>query len=150
MTPTALSLAPPSKILASAKAPAAPSGVAEDFKSSLVSVEQQLRQLSDDLIAGDAVAFAAHCAPLPELIAAFSNRYQALPKMLADHPTLQRRLRELSTNLSMQRENMARRANGVARALQVLLPANEKPTYGKMAGSFGQERGSASFTSVRA
>ena len=127
------------------------------FIDSLKSLERQLAAMDEGLIAGDAPAFESSAAALGQQLAAFSLACQALPEALLTSRTLKARLRTLGAVISLQRENMARRAVTVDRELQAILPAQRVPTYGPASGGqrgpgvYGQgSRAPGSFTSLRA
>lgn len=141
----------------SQSAPRTPVSFPPAFIDSLKSVERQLAAMDDGLIRGDAPAFEASTAALGQQLTDFSLACQALPETLLKSRALKARLRALGVAISIQRENMARRAVTVDRELQAILPAQRVPTYGLAAGGprgpgvYGQgSRAPGSFTSLRA
>lgn len=121
------------------------------FMQSLVAVEQQLQAMSDVLIAGDAVGFEGHCGALQSLMTDLSHAYRAVPPEATANRTLKNRLRVLGQRVALQREGMARRAGAVDRELQVILPSQQVPTYGRPVGGYGQNgRTVGRFTSMHA
>lgn len=127
--------------------PASPAG----FMPHLLALEEQLQAMSDALIAGHALEFEGLCTSLAPLMADFSRAYATVPPKVTASRSLKNRLRVLGNNLTLQRENMARRAVSVERELQVMLPANPVPTYGKQGGVYGVSgRTMGRLTSMRA
>lgn len=121
------------------------------FMQRLVAVEQHLQAMSDVLIAGDAVGFEGHCSALQSLMSDLSHAYRAIPSEVAASRALKNRLRVLGQSVALQRESMARRAVAVDRELQVILPSQQVPTYGRPVGGYGQNgRTVGRFTSMHA
>ena len=94
----------------------------------LTDVEAQLENMNQALLDGAGAAVEAAGTGLRNSIAAFADAARAAPGQL-DNPTLRDRLLRANQALASQRENLARRAAGVDRALASLLPTEALPTY---------------------
>ncbi len=122
-----------------------------EFDVSLTAVEQALAVVNAGLAHENADHLEVACQSLQDaLLACTAARPQWLKLQPAD-PRLRARLEFVRSGIAHVREGMARRAAGVQRALQILLPSGPVATYGRGAASFASDRRSdASFTSLSA
>jgi hypothetical protein len=129
----------------------APKIFLREFSASLTAVEQALALVNTRLVEGSADELEAACQSLQRAVLACPGVRQQGLKSLSLDAKLRARLQIVRLGMAQVRENMARRAAGVQRALQILLPGAPVATYGRAAATFGSGRKSeASFTSLSA
>jgi hypothetical protein len=122
-----------------------------EFNASLTGVEQALALVNTRLVQGSADELEAACQSLQRAVLACPGIRQQGLKSLSLDAKLRARLQIVRLGMAQVRENMARRAAGVQRALQILLPGAPVATYGRAAAAFGSgSKSEASFTSLSA
>ncbi|WP_027996807.1 hypothetical protein [Simplicispira psychrophila] len=104
------------------------------LEQTLALVEQQLAQVSDHLLANDALALERSSAALRHAIASFSEAMVLARRRQALSPALVQRLQDIHTRLGAQRQGLARMAAGNDRLAAVLLPSAPDATYGRALG----------------
>lgn len=107
------------------------------LEAALADVEQQLQRMAQALLQPDAHLVEQASTGLRTAIGVFADAARRAPLQLED-PALRPRLMAANQMLANQRENLARRAAGVDRTLQSILPSHALPTYSGAPG-----RGSA-------
>ena len=121
------------------------------FDAALTRVEQALALVGGHLAQGRANDLEAACQTLQAAMLACSRIDPQWLKTLSADRKLQSRLQLIRLGIVQVRESMARRAAGVQRALQILLPTGAVATYGRAASAFGSgTKSAASFTSLSA
>lgn len=98
------------------------------LEEALTEVEKHLERMSGALLGGDALLIEQASSGLRAAIGVFADAARRGPLQL-DEPSLRPRLMAANQTLASQRENLARRAAGVDRALTSILPSHALPTY---------------------
>lgn len=105
------------------------------LEQTLALVDQQLAQVSDHLLANDALALERSSAGLRHAISSFSEAMVlARRRQQPLSPALVQRLQDIHTRLGAQRQGLARMAAGTDRLAAVLLPSAPESTYGRALG----------------
>ncbi len=121
------------------------------FERALSGVEQALEQVRAHLAQGNVSEMEAACKALQNAMMAWSQMRSQWLKTQSASPQLKLRLEATRVGIAQVRETLARRAAGVQRALQILLPSGSAATYGRGAAAFGSSsKSEASFTSLSA
>ena len=121
------------------------------FERALSGVEQALEQVRAHLAQGTVSEMEAACKALQNAMMAWSQMRSQWLKTQSASPQLKLRLEATRVGIAQVRETLARRAAGVQRALQILLPSGSAATYGRGAAAFGSSsKSEASFTSLSA
>ena len=113
-----------------------------DAGACFAAVEAHLEKMNQALLDGSGRAVEAASAGLRRAIAAFAEAARRAPAEL-DDAALRERLQRANQSLASQRDNLARRAAGVDRALASILPTPALPTYSgppRLAGYGGGNR----------
>jgi hypothetical protein len=106
----------------------------------LTEVEKHLERMSQALLGGEAQAVEQAGAGLRAAIGIFGDAARREPRQL-EAPALRLRLLAANQTLASHRENLARRAAGVDRALTSILPSKALPTYSGASGLGGRGGG---------
>lgn len=135
--------------MASASSPSRP--VPPVLEHALRAAELAVQRMSDALLQGDAdttqVAAAALQQSTAELGQAWASVHRNQPAWRPGHD-LVHRLQAVQQALGLQREACLRRGGHAARALQVLVPAAQDPTYRRRpaaATAYGPARQTGAF-----
>lgn len=104
------------------------------LEQTLALVEQQLAQVSDHLLANDALALERSSAGLRQAVTSFSEVMVLVRRQQVMSPALVQRLQDINARLSAQRQGLARMAAGTDRLAAVLLPSTPESTYGRAVG----------------
>ena len=122
-----------------------------EFELALTGVEQALALVRAHLAQGNVSEMEAACKSLQNAMLAWSRMRAQWLRALPANPPLKLRLEATRIGIAQVRESLARRAAGVQRALQILLPTGSAATYGRSAAAFGSSsKPAASFTSLSA
>lgn len=100
----------------------------------LALVEQQLTQVSEHLLANDALALERSSAGLREAVAHFSEAVVLARRQQGLSPAVVQRMQDINTRLGAQRQGLARMAAGTDRLAAVLVPTPPESTYGRAVG----------------
>lgn len=101
----------------------------------LALVEQQLTQVSEHLLANDALALERSSAGLREAVTHFSEAVVLARRQQGLSPALVQRMQDITTRLGAQRQGLARMAAGTDRLAAVLVPTAPDSTYGRAVGA---------------
>ncbi len=101
----------------------------------LVLVEQQLTQVSEHLLANDALALERSSAGLREAVTHFSQAVALARRQQALSPAVVQRMQHINTRLGAQRQGLARMVAGTDRLAAVLVPTAPDSTYGRAVGA---------------
>ena len=101
----------------------------------LALVEQQLTQVSDHLLANDALALERSSAGLREAVTHFSEAMVIARRQQALSPALVQRMQDINTRLGAQRQGLARMVASTDRLAAVLVPTAPDSTYGRAVGA---------------
>ena len=93
----------------------------------LVLVEQQLTQVSEHLLANDALALERSSAGLREAVTHFSQAVALARRQQALSPAVVQRMQHINTRLGAQRQGLARMVAGTDRLAAVLVPQRPIP-----------------------
>ena len=104
------------------------------LEQTLALVDQQLAQVSDHLLANDALALERSSAGLRHAISSFSEAMVPARRQQVLSPALVQRLQDIHARLGAQRQGLARIAAGTDRLAAVLLPSAPESTYGRALG----------------
>lgn len=104
------------------------------LEHTLALVEQQLTQVSEHLLANDALALERSSAGLRHAISSFSEAMVLARRRQALEPALVQRLQDIHARLGAQRQGLARMAAGADRLAAVLVPGAPESTYGRAVG----------------
>lgn len=104
------------------------------LENTLALVEQQLTQVSEHLLANDALALERSSAGLRHAIGSFSEAMVLARRRQALEPALVQRLQDIHARLGAQRQGLARMAAGADRLAAVLVPGAPESTYGRAVG----------------
>ena len=104
------------------------------LEQTLALVDQQLAQVSDHLLANDALALELSSAGLRHAISSFSEAMVLARRQQVLSPALVQRLQDIHARLGAQRQGLARIAAGTDRLAAVLLPSAPESTYGRALG----------------
>jgi hypothetical protein len=100
------------------------------LEDSFAQAEQSFAELSQALVSGEPVALAQSSARLQRAALEFSLLLGRLPPEDSHGAAFKLRMKKLAAGLSVRRESLIRRTVLVDRALNTLVPATVKSTYG--------------------
>ncbi len=100
-------------------------------------LERQFNEVSSALIGGEPLAVQAASAALQQFAVDFLQIADEYGRSSALKGTMALRVKALAENLPMLRENLLRRTSYVDQALQLVIPATQKVTYGSSSGPYG-------------
>jgi hypothetical protein len=95
----------------------------------LSQIERQCESLATALARGEPLALEQAATGLRQMAIGFSDLLQQHEQAAGFTPALRTRVKALAAALAALRENLLRRAAVVERALDVVLPGREQPTY---------------------
>ncbi len=101
------------------------------------SLAQQVEMLDAALVQGDVAALEAASQAVRQAAVSLHALAQRLPLDEAGRTEFRQRLLPLSQGLGQQRGNLARRAVGVDRALEIMLPQSRESTYAPESATYG-------------
>jgi hypothetical protein len=121
------------------------------FDAALGCAEQALVQINAALAVGQTDALDAACNALQQALAAVTRPDPQCQRALRADKRLQQRVQAVRMGLTQVRDNLARRAVPVQRALDTLMPGSGASTYGRNPMAMGRNsKTAASFTSFSA
>ena len=100
----------------------------------LVLVEQQLAQVTGNLLANDALALERSSDSLRQAVTHFAEAIAIARRQQALSPALLQRMQDITTRLGAQRQGLARMAAATERLAAVLEPTAPESTYGRAVG----------------
>mgnify|MGYP006957828270 CR=1 FL=1 len=100
----------------------------------LVLVEQQLAQVTGNLLANDALALERSSAGLRQAVTHFAEAIAIARRQQALSPALLQRMQDITTRLGAHRPGLARLAAATARLPPVLVPTAPDSPYGRAVG----------------
>ena len=100
-------------------------------------LERQFNEVSSALIDGEPLAVQSTSAALQQFAVDFLQIADEYGRNSVAQGTMALRVKALAEGLPVLRENLLRRSSYVDRALQLVVPATQKVTYGSSGGPYG-------------
>ena len=100
----------------------------------LVLVEQQLAQVTGNLLANDALALERSSDSLRQAVTHFAEAIAIARRQQGLSTELVQRMQDITTRLGAQRQGLARMAAATERLAAVLVPTAPDSTYGRAVG----------------
>ncbi len=107
------------------------------LQSALSAAERSCGALASALLDGEPSLITAASTALRQTAGALSDQLQRSAPIERQDKNLQWHLKKISAALASQRGNLLRRSATVELALNTLLPATRRSTYGQLAPVFG-------------
>ena len=100
-------------------------------------LERQFNEVSSALVDGDPVAVESSSLALQQLAVDFVQIADELGRSSLNTGHLPVRIKALAQGIPALRENLLRRYSFVERALELVVPATQQPTYATTASPYG-------------
>ena len=107
------------------------------IEAALANAEHCFQDVASALVSGEPVALESASAALRQSAMVLSGGLQRLSPLDLKNAGLKLRLKRLADGMAVQRESLIRRTVLVDRALNSIIPAASRSTYGQAAGPYG-------------